>query len=266
MTDQTAELTPIDRAHAAMEAAPEDDAARLRFYERVADAELFLLLEEEPLGDGPVTPRIFPVEAEQFVLVFDREERLAAFAGSVPYVGLSGRALVEMLAGSGLGLGLNLTVAPSETLLPSGAVEWLGETLSHAPTEAEAKAQEITPPHGLPEVLISALDQKLAIAGGLARLAYLAGVSYEGGTKSHMLAFVDHIPGSEPTLARLVSEALTFSGVEAGALDVAFFKPSDPLCAPLARHGLRFDLPEPEALSTGPSAPGMDPDAPPKLR
>ena len=38
------EETPLDAAHAAMEAAPEDDAARLRFYERLADSELFLLL------------------------------------------------------------------------------------------------------------------------------------------------------------------------------------------------------------------------------
>ncbi|WP_417259409.1 SseB family protein [Celeribacter sp.] len=258
--------TAIDHAHAAMTASPDDDNARLRFYERVADAELFLLLEEAPQDDAPVTPRIFPVEDTQFVLAFDREERLAAFAGSVPYVALSGRALSEMLSGTGLGLGLNLSVAPSEMLLPPEAVEWLSDTLGAAPTETEATPEEITPPHGLPEVLITALDQKLAITGGLARLAYLAGVSYEGGAKSHILAFVDHVPGSEGALAKLVSEALIFSGVEAGALDVAFFRPSDPVCAALARHGLRFDLPEPEALNTGPSAPGMDPSSPPKLR
>ena len=40
--------TPLDLAHAATEAAPQDDAARLRFYERLADGELFLLLEAEP--------------------------------------------------------------------------------------------------------------------------------------------------------------------------------------------------------------------------
>ncbi len=37
------EQTPLDRAHAAMEAMPQDDAARLRFFERLADVELFLL-------------------------------------------------------------------------------------------------------------------------------------------------------------------------------------------------------------------------------
>lgn len=260
------EYTAIDHAHAAMIAAPDDDAIRLRFYERVADAELFLLLEDAPQEDQPVTPRIFPVEDDQFVLVFDREERLAAFAGAVPYVALSGRVLAQMLSGSGLGLGLNLTVAPSEMLLPADAVGWLNETLGAAPTETEGTPEEITPPYGLPDVLITALDQKLAITGGLARLAYLVGVSYKGGVKSHILAFVDHVPGAEGALAKLVSEALIFSGVEAGALDVAFFRPSDPACTALARHGLRFDLPEAQSLSAGPSAPGMDPSSPPKLR
>ena len=260
------EQTPIDLAHVAMQAAPEDDTARLRFFERVADGEWFLLLDEEHDGEGPITPRVFPVEADNFVLAFDREQRLAEFAGHAPYAAMSGRVLAEMLAGSGYGLGLNLSVAPSEMLLPGAAVDWLHATLGNAPSEAHGKAEEIFPPAGLPEALIVALDAKLAIAGGLAKLVYLSGVKYEDGVRSHLLAFVDHIPGAEDALARLVSEALIFSGVEAGALDVAFFKSSDPLCAPLARFGLRFDLPEPEPISTGPSAPGMDPNAPPKLR
>ena len=258
--------TPLDIAHAAMDAAPDDDALRLRFFERLADGELFLLLEEEPEGDGPLKPRVFPVEDQNFVVVFDREERLAEFAGSAPYAALSGRVLADMLTGQGLGLGVNLTVAPSQMLLPPEAMDWLKSTLDHAPTQSEARPEDISPPYGLPEVLITALDAKLAIAGGLARVAYLAGVTYEGGPKTHLLAYVDHMPGSEGALAQLVAEALTFSGIEAGALDVAFFAPSDPLCAPLARHGLRFDLPAPEPQSTGPAAPGMDPSKPPILR
>ena len=48
--------TPIDQAHARMTSAPEDDALRLAFFERLADGELFLLLEGEPVGDN-VSPR-----------------------------------------------------------------------------------------------------------------------------------------------------------------------------------------------------------------
>lgn len=263
MTDQT----PIDRAHAAMQAAPEDDAARLRFYERLADAELFMLLFDEPEG-GNIRPQVFDVEDGRFVLVFDREDRLAEFAQEiVPYVALSGRLVVEMMAGQGIGLGVNLSVAPSSILLPTEAIDWLAGTLQSRPQEVEARPEELTAPAGLPEAVITGLDAKLAAAGGLARMAYLAGVRYEGGGQSHMLAFIDPAPGAEGALAQAAGEALTFSGIEAGAIDVAFFETSDPMAAMLAKVGLRFDLPEPAKAEQVPGAnPGMDPDSPPKLR
>ena len=46
--------TPYDRAHAAMEADPENEALRLAVYDRLADAELFLLLEHEPDEDNDI--------------------------------------------------------------------------------------------------------------------------------------------------------------------------------------------------------------------
>lgn len=261
------ETTVLDLAHAATEAAPEDDAARLRFYERLADAELFLLLEGEPEGET-VQPQVFALEEGRFVLAFDREERLAAFTGApAPYAALPGRVIAGLLAGEGLGLGLNLAVAPSSFLMPADAVEWLAETLGHAPKPAEARPEVFHAPGAFPEALISALDTKLALAAGLAAAALIAGVSYAGGRRGHMLAFLDARPGAEAALAKAVAEALTFSGVEAGEIDVAFLAAEDPAAARMARVALRFDLPEPAAEQVlSPAAPGMDPKRPPKLR
>ncbi len=257
--------TPLDAAHRAMEAAPGDDAARLRFFDRLAGAELLLLLAAEAEGDA-VTPEVFEVEGASFVLAFDTEERLAAFTGRIsPYAALSGRAMAAMLAGQGLGLALNPEVAPSAFLMPPEAVAWLAETLTARPSEDEARPSRLSPPTGLPDVLLTALDAKLASAQGLARHAWLAAVAYDDGREGHLLAFVDALPGAEPGLARAAGEALTFSGVEAGELDVAFFRASDPVTARLARVGLRFDLPQPGA-APAPAAPGMDPDRPPRLR
>ena len=265
--------TMIDTAHGAMEAAPDDAQARLRFYETLAGSELFLLLEAEPDAgpgavDNAVTPRSFEVEGRSFVLAFDREERLVDFAGGpAPYAALSGRAVAGLLAAEGLGLGVNLDVAPSAILLPPEAVAWLAEMVAGAPDQIEAKAESFHAPAGLPESLLTALDARLAAAGGLADLAYLAGVSYDTGAKGHMLAFVDAVPGAETALARAVSDVLGFSGLEAAALDVAFFRASDPVAARLARVGLRFDLPKPQTRDSVPgSAPGMDPDRPPRLK
>ncbi|MEM8538106.1 MAG: SseB family protein [Pseudomonadota bacterium] len=258
-------MTDLDEAHAAMEAAPENDNARLGFYERLADTELFMLLGEEAVDDS-VAPALFDIEDQRFALIFDREERLAEFVGrEAPYAGLPGRALAQMLAGQGIGLALNLEVAPSAMLIPATAVDWLTATLSNGPAETEARLTEVAAPTGLPDAVIAGLDRKLAIAAGMAQSAYLAAATYEGGMKGHVLAFVDAADGAEKALAAAASEALTFSGIEAGMMDVLFVRASDPMAAHLSRVGLRFDLPKPVTPHI-PGAPGMDPEKPPRLR
>lgn len=259
------ELTALDRAHAAMEAAPDSDAARLRFYERLADGELFLLLKEEPQGDH-IAPEVFETSDGPFVLVFDRELRLSAFSSRIAaFAALSGRSIVGMLAGQGIGLALNPDVAPSAFLVGPEAVDWLNATLEQRPDIVQARPEALTPPHALPEALLGALDTKLALAAGMARAAFLVGARHADGTLGNMLAFLDATPGAEDALARAVGETLSFSGIEAGVLDVAFFSSVDPVAARLERVGLRIDLPEAEAVGR-PAAPGMDPDRPPRLR
>lgn len=256
--------TPLDRAHRAMEDAPQDEAARLHFFERLADGELFLLLAEEA-ADESLHPEVFQLSDGAYVLAFDREERLGAFLGRpAAYAALSGRALAAMLAGREMGIGLNLG-AVSETLLPATAVDWLAATLAAEPSLIDALPKEVRPPAGLPERVLQALTVKLALAGGLARAAWLAAVTYDGGRRGHLLVFADALPGAEAALARAVSEALVFSGIEAGELDVAFLAGTDPNLPAFERAGVRFDLPR-EAAAEPRAAPGGDPDRPPRLR
>lgn len=257
-------MTPLDLAYEAMAA---DEDQRLRFYERLADGEMFLLLEEEAVGTD-IRPRVFPLEDGPVVLCFDLEERLAEFAGGIqPYAALPGRVIAQQLAGQGIGLGINLGVAPSGMVLPAEAVDWLAGMLEAGPEEVEAVPEAFHAPKGLPDALVTGLDAKLAKAGGLASGALLAGVTYRGGRRGHMLAFLDAAAGAEPALARAASEALAFSGVEAGEMDVAFLQSGDGAAAAMARVALRFDLPQPvRAEPAGPVAPGSDPARPPKLR
>lgn len=259
--------TLLDQAHARMEAEPSSDAARLRYYERLSDAELFLMLEKDVEGDK-LEPALFDTPEGRFVLVFDREERLADFAGrTVPYAALSGRVVVQMLAGQEIGLGVNLEVAPSAMLIPAEAVTWLAGTLEHAPDQVEAAIESFEPPRDLPEVLLGALDTKLASAAGLAEAAYLVAVRYQGGGVGHLLGILGAREAARGALAKAVGEALTFSGIDAGALDVGFFEAADPAAASLARVGLRFDLPQPqEPQSYRPQMPGSDPANPPRLK
>jgi len=260
------ETTALDAAHAAMDENLQDDAARLRFFERLADSELFLMLTEEAKGEN-ISPELFDVADGRFVLAFDREERLARFAERpVPYVALSGRILSSMLSGQGIGLGLNLEVAPSSMLIPAEALGWLAATLQHGPEEVQQRLAEFLPPSGLPDSLLTALDAKLATAVGLAEAAFLVGTKSEEGGLGHLLGFVGAVEEAEPALAKAASEALTFSGVDAGAMDVGFFGTGDPAAASLARVGLRFDLPQPQERVVTQVTPGSDPEKPPILK
>lgn len=252
--------TPLDRALAAMEAAPADGSLRLAFHERLAEAELFLLLAAEA-QDETVEPAIVPADGGRYVLAFDGEARLAAFAGGpAPYAALSGRSLAAMLSGQGLGIALNLST-PGETLVAAGTVDWLAGVLSARPETVSERPVEVFAPRGLPGRLIEALSVKLALAEGLAEAAWLAGVRYEGGRRGHLLAVLGARPGAEAAVAQAVSEALVFSGLEAGVLDVVFAAAGDPVATRLARVGLRFDIPQPPAPPAPPPR-----DAPPRLR
>ncbi|MEL6408974.1 MAG: SseB family protein [Pseudomonadota bacterium] len=257
--------THLDRAHAEMEEY-QSDTARMRFYEVLAASELFLLLEAE-VDDDQVIPQAFELEGQAFVLAFDTEGRLAEFAGAqANYVALSGRAMAEMIAVEKLGLALNLDVAPSAIVLPPEAMEWLYDAVSESPDQAEVKAQELHAPKGLPENLLMALDTRLASMEGLAVAAYLAAVTYEDGSRGHLLGFVDAMPGAEDALAQAVSEVLRFSGVEAAVLDVGFFRAADPIVMRFSMVGLKFELPTVSITAAPRPAPGSDPDNPPKLR
>ncbi len=236
MSDQT----PLDQAHQAMQQSPDDN----------------------------LSPEVVELDGASYLLAFDREERLVDFVGAqAHHAALSGRVLAHMLAGQELGLGLNLDVAPSSILLPAPAMVWLVQMLEHAPDQVEEQPVSFEPPTGLPEALLTALDARLASTAGLAKTAYLVAATYQGGRRGHVLAIIDAVETAQNALAKAVSEALSFSAVEAGQLDVTFFASEDPVCALLERVGLRFDLPEPEA----PEAeiiqiPGNDPDKPPILR
>lgn len=260
-------MTPLDAAHAAMAAAPRDDAARLAFYGLLAGTELFVMLDSDDPGDS-VTPALFQVEEGRYLLAFDLEERLSAFAGRVaPYAALPGRGLVQMIAGQGIGIAFNADL-PSAVLIPPDAVDWLAETLTAAPERTEARPLAFHPPENLPPALLAALDARLAASAGLARHAHLAGVTWDSGARGHVLVIEDALPAARAALAAAVQEALVFSGVEFGWLDVTFLAAGDPALAALAGTALRLDLPQPpfRPETAAPAAPGMDPDRPPRLR
>ena len=260
-------MTDLDHAHAAMAAG--DEAASRQFYRVFADATVLLLLDHEPTGER-INPRVFDLADGPVVLCFDTDERLASFGnGPLPYAALPGRIIAQHLAGQGVSLGLNLgSGAASETLLAPDALQWLADMLQASPEDVQATPQAFYPPRGLPTGLADALTFTLDGAAGLALAALLVQVRYSDGRRGHMLAVIDAAEPAKQPLARALAEALQFSGVDQGELDVTFLASTDPVVPKIAQAAQVFAVPAapPAPLRAEPAAPGSNPDRPPKLR
>jgi hypothetical protein len=252
--------TPLDAAHAAQAAAPDDEAARLRFHERVLDAELVLPLRAEA-GDGAIDLAVYDLSDGRFVLAFDREERMAAFLDApAPFAALSGRRLAAMLDGRGIGLALNLGVA-SATLLPPASVDWLARMAAAAPQPMSARIRALSPPGEVPAPLLAGLATKLAAMAATVEAAFLARATHESG-ETRLLVVLAGVPDpARPGVAAAVAEAVRFAQ-NAPPLDVLFLDPGSPLLAAAARNGARLTVPHPAK----PPVPGTDRNRPPRLR
>ena len=262
MADQT---TPLDLAFVAMQADEADDGARLRYYGALANAELCLLLDKEA-GTTSLSPKVYDLEGGPFVLVFEGEERLAGFVGTVaPCAHLAGRVIAGLLAGKRIGLAINLE-GQSSLLIPADAVDWLDGVLTQAPDVVDAVPETVAAPGALPAALLHSLAANLAMAAGQADAAYLAAVTYQTGRRGHILAFAGARVRAESALVRATGEALVFSGLDAGEVDVAFLAAGDAMMAALARVALRFDMGVVGVEPVVQAAPGSDLDKPPKLR
>ena len=247
-----------------MEAGSEPEA--LAFWRVFADAELFLVLEQEAQGET-LEPRVFDLSMGRMLLAFDTEERLATISDSpVPYAALPGRVVAAQLAGQGLALGVNLgTGAGCETVLAAGSLDWLAQMLTQdAPEERHGQIERLAAPL-MPEGLTQSLRALLPpqAQGALAQVAYT-----DGGW-GHVLALSGLAPEDAPRMGRAVTEALAFSGLDAAALDLVFTEIDAPLFARIAQAGqLVQPLPPVPAAEAAlaPKAPGMDPDRPPRLK
>ncbi len=217
-------MTVLDRAHAAM--ADRRRGAALRFYQLLADATLFVLLEREAEGER-VDPQIFDLADGPVVLVFDSEERLAELgAGAAALCRPAGADDCAASGGHGVVAGAEprRRAPPSETLLPPEAMRWLSEMLEAQPAESCRRS-----PRGslrrraCPMPLVDALTLQAGAArrGWPVRRCWRACAMPTAGC-GHVLALMDAAPGAQAALARAMAEALAFSGLEAGELDVTF--------------------------------------------
>jgi hypothetical protein len=250
-------MTLLDDLRTAMDAAPDDDAARLRWYGALAEAELVLWLEREATGDA-VVPEVLDLPEGQFVLAFQDEGRLADMAGRpVPYAALPGRVIAGLLAGQGVGLAVDAAV-----FLPPDALVWLTDMLAGAAVVAEVAPAALLAPGPVPAAVVDGIARVI----GATRVGGAWLVTAVAGGRRGLMLVVAGAGAAEADLARALREAVVFSGAEAGVLDLAFLPPEAPAVAVARRVGMAFAPLPPAMAPAAPSAPGHDPARPPRLR
>lgn len=199
--------TRIDAAWATAQATPDDDDAAAKFLDVVLSEALICPVWEEadaagaadggpegasegasgePAEGGDATqvaPKMIEIEGKDTLLLFDSEERLAAFIEEpTAFVALPGRAYFEMLAGQDAQIGLNLEVAPSSTLFGVETVSAVGEILSGVAEEVSLDPGApliVSAPSAAPSGLVGAIAARLNASRAVAAEAWLATVSTE---------------------------------------------------------------------------------------
>ncbi len=251
--------TPLDQAHRLSEVAGTDEA-RMRFYDRLLAAELWVLLD-----DAGAAFRVFPLEDGPVVLAFDLPERLAEFTGGAETAILSGRTLVQELSGKGVGLGLNLGVAPSSELLDGGAVDWLAAQTAAPDAPADLRIEDLRPASSLTEDLVASLGEKSLSFVGLCRSIHIADARLEGGTNALLLAVIDPIEGAASTVAGGLVETIRLTASLPTEPVILPLASAAPLFQRLSPVSLKIEIPEPQTPEPL-APPGSNPAKPPRLR
>ena len=193
-------MTPLDRAFAAF---GEDEVGRRVVYATLAATPLVVALERPADGDR-IEPLVLETGEGRFALAFDSEERLGGFLPrGTDYAVVPGRGLIGMLAGAGLGLGVNLEVAPSALLLSAEDLGWIVAEAAGGQVQEVAR---VDPGAGdTPAVLVEALALRAGELGGVCsglcpvadgKDVAVVALDVPEGAKAAMLAGMAELAGS----------------------------------------------------------------------
>ncbi len=256
----TGAATPLDRAHAAMTAAPDDEAPRRAYLALLAGHELLIALRDDG-AKGAVEPESVEIEGTTFVIAHDGDARLAAGRqGAVARLAATGAEIARLLAPEGLGLILNPGAPEVAFVLDPEGVRWLAAEAGDPPRTQERPLGAFGPPAIASPAALAALDARLAEAGALVRRAALAGARDAEGLPTLVLALAGVPAEAEAGLAEGLGALLRLAGAQGARADILFLPEAGPEFAAIAAAGLVFEPPAPAA----PAPPGTA--GPPRLR
>ena len=140
-------MTPIDKALQGLRDNPESDDHRNDFYRLFLSSTFFLPTFDEETGgvavgetDDQMLPLIMEAEGENYMMIFDQEERVAEWAEEgVHCIALPGHVIVEM-ATEGLHLAMNVGTDHGKQFVPE-EIAWLKEVVKQGREAVENEQQ-----------------------------------------------------------------------------------------------------------------------------
>ncbi|PLX99861.1 MAG: hypothetical protein C0624_13105 [Desulfuromonas sp.] len=140
-------MTPLDTALQNLRENPDSNESRNDFYRLFLSSTFYLPTYDEETGgvsvnknDEKMLPLIMEAEGENFMMIFDLEERVADWAEEgVHCIALPGHVIVEM-ATEGLHLAMNVGTEQAKQFVPE-EISWLKEVVKQGRDAAEAEDQ-----------------------------------------------------------------------------------------------------------------------------
>lgn len=267
---ESAASTPIDEAWIAARTAEREaeetvgDDIAARFIDVVLNEPLFCPVwddeQGQEAGDAPdagagedaIAPKMVEIEGVDTLLLFDTEERLAAYvAEPTSFVALPGRVFFELARDQGAQIALNLDVAPSSTMFAHETVDAVAELVEATEETLDVAGDqplEVGAPDYASETLLSALSARLAAARKLVAEGWLFSVSYagEGGRPMRhlVLGLRPERGADEDELRSLAVEIGRLGGIvleNESILDVAYLAEGERLLKLARRYGVGID-------------------------
>ena len=260
-------MKQLKKAFEEMSQNPENNDARLNYYGVLADANLFLLLEQEPSNEI-LEPKFIQLEGKNFALAFDSEESLSEFYGeTAAFAQITGRVLAKMLLEEKIGLGINLGVSEGELLLPWEIIEWFVNVLDETPNLLQTTPKKFLRAIAFPEVLFKALQEKLMPAVGLFDEIWICAAEYNEDETSHLICLMGVQNSAQQAIVKSINEVLSFTDIDLGNIDVAHFNYHDEASSKIRTIGVKLEFPQVNELkSTAGNAKNKATSQPPKLR
>lgn len=237
--------TRIDAAWSAAADDPESDEAAARFIDVVLAEALICPVWEEAddleADSDAIAPKMVEVDGRDTLLLFDTEERLAAFVEEpTSFVALPGQSFFEMAAGRGTQIALNLDVAESSTVFDPDSVDAIAALVHDSEEDAaliDPRQLTVAAPGDVSEEVIAALGARLRAAGDAVTEAWLFDMlkqpvsgAAEAGRDRPVLALVggDGDADAVQTLGRELARLAGARDPGGDGVDIAVFKADDP--------------------------------------